>query len=272
MKKIFFLCCIMLIIPLTGLATEKPVWVEATGESQLGDTDTLKEVKDRAKRDAQSKAVEKAVGTFIKSHTLVSNFQLADDLIYAAVRGKIEKSETLQEGWDEKDRNLYRVRIKALVDPVYPGKDHGFSLKIAMSKNILKEDEEVRIFYQSSRECYVYIFSIAADGSVTVLFPNSVNKDNHLLLDKAYEFPPAGSPLKLKASFLPDFKGKTAEERIKIIATAREEAIVPLGFQEGMFKMYDAKSTGMISDLARKLNQIDPAEWTEATATYKIVR
>lgn len=33
-----------------------------------------------------------------------------------------------------------------------------------------------------------------------------------------------------------------------------EEAIIPLGFQEGMYEIYDAKSTGMISDLVKKLN------------------
>jgi hypothetical protein len=39
-----------------------------------------------------------------------------------------------------------------------------------------------------------------------------------------------------------------------------------------MFKVYDAKSTGMISDLVKKLNQIEPTDWTEATAVYRIVR
>jgi hypothetical protein len=254
------------------MADEGPLWVEAAGEALLGDVDTPKEVKERAKRDAQSKAVEKAVGAFIKSHTLVSNFQVADDLIYAAVRGKIEKVEILNEGWDEKDRNRYRVKLKALVGPVYPEKGQGLSLKVALSKSVLKEGEEAKIFYQSNSDCYVYIFSIAADGSVTLLLPNATNRDNRLVLDKAYEFPPTGSPIKLEAMFLPDFKGAFAEERIKIIATKKAEPIVPLGFQEGLFRGYDAKSTGMISDLVKKLNQLEPTDWTEATAVYRIVR
>jgi len=58
--------------------------------------------------------------------------------------------------------------------------------------------------------------------------------------------------------FLPDFKGKIAEERIKIIATKKKEELIPLRFQEGMFKVYDSKSTGMISDLVKRLNQLDP--------------
>lgn len=271
MKRAFFIIA-FLVIPLISSGADKPLWIEATGEASQSDIDTLKEVKDRAKRDAQSKAVEQAVGAFIRSHTLVSNFQVADDLVYAAVRGKIDKMEILHEGWDEKDRNLYRVTLKALVDPVFPEKGQGLSLKLALSKSVLKEGEETKILYQSNSDCYVYIFSIAADGSVTLLLPNAVNKDNHLALEKAYEFPPAGSPVKLEALFLPDFKGAFAEERIKVIATRKEEAIIPLGFQEGMFRVYDAKSTGMISDLVKKLNQLEPTDWTEATVVYRILR
>jgi len=263
---------IVLLFPLVSFAGEQPVWIEAAGEARQGEHDTLKEVKERAKRDAQAKAVEQAVGTFIRSHTLVSNFQVADDLIYAAVRGRAEKVDVLSEGWDEKDRGLYRVKVKALVAPVYPEKGQGLSLKAALAKTVLKEGEETRVQYQAGADCYVYIFSVAADGSVTLLLPNAANRDNRALSGRAYEFPPADSTLKLEAQFLPGFKGKEAEERIKIIATRKEEPIVPLGFQESMFTVYDAKSTGMISDLVKKLNQLEPADWTEATAVYKIVR
>lgn len=271
-KKLLAAIILLVVASSTVNATEKPVWVEAAGEASLGEVDTPKEVKERAKRDAQNKAVDKAVGSFIKSHTLVSNNQLAEDLVYASVRGKVEKMDILSEGWDEKDRNLYRVKLKALIEPVYPEKGQGISLKLSLSKDILKEGEETKIFYQSNSDCYVYIFSIAADGSVTLLLPNATNKDNRMLLSRAYEFPPANSPVRLQAMFLPDFKGASVEERIKVIATKKEEAIVPLGFQEGMFKVYDAKSTGMISDLVKKLNQLEPTDWTEATVVYRIVR
>ncbi|MBW2741479.1 MAG: hypothetical protein JRE64_22145, partial [Deltaproteobacteria bacterium] len=128
MKKLFVIFCI-LILPVCSFASEKPVWVEATGEAYLGEIDTPKEVKTRARRDAQKNALEKAAGVFIKSHTLVSNSQLAEDLIYAAVRGQIEKTEILQEGWDTEERSLYRVTLRALIRPVYPEKGKGLSIK-----------------------------------------------------------------------------------------------------------------------------------------------
>jgi hypothetical protein len=122
--------------------------------------DTLKEVKTRARCEAETKAVEVGMGTFIKSHTLVSNSQVAEDLIYAAVRGKITKEEVLSSGWDAKERNLYKVKIKALVEPVYPEKGDGLSAKLHLSKTNLKEGDDVKIFYQVSEDAYVYIFPL----------------------------------------------------------------------------------------------------------------
>jgi len=73
--KILFII-ILLLTPIESYTAEKPIWIDATGETYMSENDTLKEVKERAKRDAQNKAVEEGVGVFIKSHTLVSNSQL----------------------------------------------------------------------------------------------------------------------------------------------------------------------------------------------------
>lgn len=267
-----FLVVLLLLIPLITFAADEAVWVEASGEAWLGDMDTPKEVKDRAKKEAQNSAVEQAVGSFIKSHTLVSNNQVAEDLIYASVRGKIERMEMLSEGWEPGEKTRYRIKIKALVKPVYADRNQLFSLKAALTKSALKEGEETKILYQANADAFIYIFSIAADGSVTLLLPNSTNRDNRILADKAYEFPDAESSLRLVAMFLPGFKGAAAEERIKIIATRKKEEIIPLGFQEGMVKVYDSRETGMINDLVKKLSQLDPTDWTEATLVYKITR
>ena len=271
MKKILTIV-VFLILPLISLAAEKPVWLEADGEAYMGEIETQREVKERARRDAQNKALEKAVGTFIKSHTLVSNYQIAEDLIYAAVRGKITKEEIIKSDWDAKDRNLYKVKIKALIEPVYPEKGEGLSIKLSLSKTDLKEGEEVRIFYQVSEDSYVYIFSIAADGSVTLLLPNSNMMDNFTKVGEAYQFPPVDSRIHLKAMFLPNHKEISAEEKIKIIATRKKEGLLSIGFKEGIFQVYDAKSTGMISDLVRRLNQFELTDWAEATAVYHLER
>jgi len=271
MKSLLVILAVAL-LPLASPAAEAPVWVESSGEARQGEYDTLKETKDRARRDAQLRALETAVGTFIKAHTLVSNNQVADDLVYASVRGRVRQTEVLAEGWDEKDRTTYRVKLRILVEPVYPEKGEGISARLSLSRDQLHEGDDLKIHYQSSADGYVYLFSVAADGSVTLLFPNTLHKDNSVNKGTAYEFPPSGSPIRLLAAFLPGFKGTVAEEKVKLIATRKKEDLLPLGFQEGMFTTFDATSTGMINDLVRRLNQLDPAEWADATAVYRIVR
>jgi hypothetical protein len=252
-------------------ATDEPVTIEAEGEASLGDYDTPKEVMERAKRQALTKATEKAVGIFIKSHTLVSNFQLADDLIYASVRGRAKDPVIVKEAWDERGRT-YRVLMRTTVEPIYPEKGGGVALKLTMSKTVLKEGEEARVFYQANRDCYVYLFSVAADGSVTVLLPNSLHRDNLARANRAYAFPPPDSGIKLQARLVPGHVGDRAEERIKIIGTRQKEDLLPLGFQEAFFKVYDGRSTGMVSDLIRTLNRLEPADWGEAGLVYTISR
>ncbi|NLA40772.1 MAG: DUF4384 domain-containing protein [Smithella sp.] len=270
--KGIYILFITFLLPSVVCAAEAPVWVEATGEALMGEIETQKEVRERARREARNQAVEKAVGVFIRSHTLVSNAQVADDLIYAAVRGKIKSERTVSAGWDEKERNLYRVKIKALIEPVYPEKGEGLSVKLSLSRTDLKEGEDVKIFYSVSEDAYVYIFSIAADGSVTLLLPNVNTADNFTRAGKAYQFPQGDSRIRLTAMFLPNHQGTFAEERIKIVATRKKEPLLSLGFKEGVFQVYDAKSTGMISDLTRRLNQIEPADWAESTVVYTLKR
>ncbi len=256
-------------------AAEVPLWIVAEGESYQGDADTLKEVRDRAKRDAETRAIENAVGTFIKSHTLVSNHQIAEDLVYAAVRGKITKEEIISSGWDAANRNLYRVKIKALVAPIHreKGNENGESLeaKISLSRADLREGDEVQIYYQVNRDSYVYLFSIAADGSVTLLLPNSKTADHFVQGGTVHQFP-SDTGIRLRAMLLPGTDKGEAEEKIKVIATRQKDDLLPLGFREGTFQVYDARSTGMISDLVRRLNQMEPTDWTEATAVYTIRR
>jgi len=247
-------------------------WIISEGEAFQGEMDTLREIKDRAKRDAENKAVEQAVGTFLKAHTIVSNSQIAEDLLYAAVRGKIKKQQIISAGWDAKDRNIYRVKLRAIVEPVYPERGEGLVAKLSLSKTNLKEGEEVRLVYQVNKSCYVYIFSIAADGSVTLLLPNSAQPDHFAEGKKAYEFPNPDTSVRLTAMLLPGFESNTAEEKIKMIAIKQKDDLLTLGFKESMLRAYDAKSTGMISDLIRRLNQMEPTDWTDTTAVYTINR
>jgi hypothetical protein len=265
----FLLLVVLLIVPTLVFAAETAVWVEATGEAVGSDLDPPKEVMEQARNDAKRKAIEGAVGTFIRSHTLVTNGQLAEDLVFARVRGRIKMVKSISEKRDRRDPNHFLVRLRALVQPVYPQEGEGISITLSLSKTTLKEGEDVKIYYQTNADSYVYIFSIAADNSVTRLFPNSRDQDNFVRAHCGQVFPPDNYPIKLKAMSLPGLKQQPVVEKVKIIATRQREVVLQ-GFQEGLFQVYDAHSTGLVGDLARKLNRLDPADWGEALEVYSI--
>ncbi|WP_415238185.1 DUF4384 domain-containing protein [Seleniivibrio woodruffii] len=264
------LIALLLLISVGAFAAEPPITVEAEGTSVMGDADTIKETYTRALNDAQRNALETATGIFIKTRSLVLNSQLAEDLIYTAVKGRIIKYDILSKGFAAGTDREYVVKIKAVVEPYHPERTGGFSVDLALSKSELKAGDIISISYKVTEDAYVYLFSIAADGSVTLLLPNSVQRNNFAEKGKTYVYPDKDSKIVLTAQLLPGFKGKFAEERVKIIASKRKDDLLTLGFQEGMFITYDASSTGMMNDLVRRLNRLDPSEWTDSTVTYKI--
>ena len=251
------------------VAAEKTVTVVVTGEASGNDLESPREVCERAKADAQRTAIEQAVGTFIKSHTLVSNGQLAEDLIFARVRGAIERLELLSQERGATEHSC-RMKVRATVKPLYPAHQEGITIKAALSRSSVKEGEEISITTQVNRDSHLYIFVIGADNSVTQLLPNNEITANSIPAGQPYLFPPSESAIRLKAALLPQFRKTGATEKVKIIATRRPEPLLEKGFQEG-FAVYDAKSTGLVSDLLRRLNQLDPADWGETTLVYEIL-
>jgi hypothetical protein len=257
------------LLPITIFAAEKPIIIEVTGEAVGSDLEAPRELFERAKAEAQRTAVEQAVGTFVRSHTVVSNSELAEDLIHARVRGKVEKLEVLSQERDKHDPNHYRVKIRATVLPIFADKSEGITISAALSRTDLKEGDDVRLQYKVSCDSHVYIFIISADNSVTQLLPNADILQNSAKKNQMYHFPPTDSSIRLTAQLLPESKRIGAEERIKIIATKKEEPILHGGFKEG-FRVYDGKSTGLVSDLLKRLAQLETADWGETTLLYRI--
>jgi hypothetical protein len=70
--------------------------------------------RDQAIDDAMRKAVQQALGTFIKSETLVQNFQLVDDRILSWSAGYVKKYDILREGKIPID--TYEVQMRATVN------------------------------------------------------------------------------------------------------------------------------------------------------------
>lgn len=118
MRRLSYItCCIVilchLMVPMVVVAqseTNSKV-IEADGAGVVINND-LALARDNAINDSLRKAVEQAVGTVISSETIVKNFEVISDSIYAKSQGYIQNYKILKENVSD---SLYRVTIRATV-------------------------------------------------------------------------------------------------------------------------------------------------------------
>lgn len=115
MNRILVVVCLLLWLPQGRAQTAKPggvtITVTGLGSILAGD---VAAARDKAIDDAMRKAVQQALGTNIKSETLVKNFQLVEDRILSWSSGYVTKFDILREGAGKYD--TYEVEMRALVN------------------------------------------------------------------------------------------------------------------------------------------------------------
>ncbi len=109
-KNILFWCILLLG---TTAATGQTAEVTSKGLGSILNND-VGAARDQAIDDALRKAVQEALGTSIRSETLVQNFQMVEDNILSWSRGYVSNYEILKEGPGPYDS--YEVTIRAVVD------------------------------------------------------------------------------------------------------------------------------------------------------------
>ena len=244
------------------------VWVEVVGSARGSYNDPPYEIMAQARGNAEKKAIEQAVGTFVKADTLVINSILDHKSVISKVKGRLEKVEVLEEVRDKADPDVFHVKLRALVRPVPLAEEEGVQVQVALNNSSFTDGDILQIHYQTNTDAYIYIYSVAVDNSVTMLFPNSRYQDNLVLAGEEQVFPPPGSSVPCRVYAMPDQGESAANEKIMVVATRRREVILQ-GFQEGN-QFYTAKTTGTFGELYRKLSRLEPADYGEAVAAYSI--
>lgn len=69
--------------------------------------------RDDAIEDALKRGLEDALGLFVKSETLVENYQLIEDNIYSKTQGYVQKYDVISEG--KRNNELYEVKVRAII-------------------------------------------------------------------------------------------------------------------------------------------------------------
>ena len=253
------------------------IWVTAEGIVQLGNDTTLAEAAARSRELARSEAIEKAVGTFVKTQTVVYNTKVAEELVHSVRRGIVIEEKILEQGMraigEEKGTAawLYVTKLRAKVKPVPLERTTDHKIEVLLNRTVFHEGEEVQMAIIPSHDSYVYILNVRQDDGVTVLFPNKFSEDNFLTAKQELIFPNESQRqmgIRLRV-ILPPGQPK-AIEKLKVLATSKRLDLTHDQNQEGIFVVHPAEDQFLVTDLMRQLALLEDTTWSEMTIPYEI--
>lgn len=255
------------------------VWVTAEGVVHMGDDTTVAEAKARSRDEARRKAIEQAVGTFVKGQTVVYNAQLAEDLVRSLVRGIVVEEQVLEEGVRQLRQDSgapalqYATKLRAKVKPVRVEHKGDFRVKASLNKNVFQEREEMQITAVPSKDAYLHIFNVGQDDTVTVLFPNRFAQNNFVDAQKELVFPDeAQRTMGILLRVFPPAGANKALEKIKLIATTKKIDLLRGKIREGLYQVFPGQDTALVTDLLKELSTLEESEWAETTVPYEVRR
>ena len=253
MKKILTLLLLFLLLSCStqtitkNEAIKKPEVVKQTTKSEiidLGDnwykiTTNVKianispeQAKELALQKAYRLAIEKFSGIEIKTKSAYLQSFNSDELVVdnfseltnQASAGIILEKNIVEE-LDKKIGNLFYkiVTVKIKVGKQKGENDPYFSISANLNDDYFKEGEEIKLEIESSKDCYLTIFSITSDGKVATIFPNQYRNNNFLKANTMFKLPNERDKeigIKFEVNLLPNKKEDT--ETIKIIATKQK--------------------------------------------------
>ena len=255
------------------------IWVTAEGTVFFGDDSTIAEARTRSRDEARRKAIEQAIGVFVRASTVVYNFGLAEDLVHSIVRGVVIEEQILSEGLREVDIGrgqkalIHDTTLRALIRPVRAERRTNFAIKGNLNKSIFFANEEMVITVAASEAAYIHIFNVEQDNAVTVLFPNKFRRDNFFNARNELIFPDDElREMGVRLRVIPPPGATKALEKIKLIATKRNLALPQGKFNDASFQTYQGHDTGLVTDLMKELTKLEDTEWAEMTVSYEVLK
>lgn len=253
------------------------VSVTTTGEASIANL-TPEQAQGLALKRARLKAIEKVCGVVLQAETFVQNNVLQGDFIHSVSYGNIISEEIIR--WDaevfQKSKKrppelTYKVTLKADVLKEQGEPDPFYRVDVLLNKKVYQSGDEMIIKVSATKPSYLSVLNFSADGSVVLLFPNEIRKNNKIEGGKEYQIPSAADRkdiLKLQVSTLPGHKRDT--EFIKVIATREPIYLLDMLSVRGKYGVMETAQLA-VTELARLISSIPVKDRAEATATYEIV-
>lgn len=161
----------------------------------------------------------------------------------------------------------WEVHVTAHVQSDLGESDPGFRLRLSLDRTSYRETEPMTLKVVSTRDCYVTIFNLYSNDSLSVILPNSLVENNFVAKSDTLVLPPPGGGWKLAPTLLPEREN----DHEALLAVATKE-LIPFQIdghltKHGLYSMDDA-----LLAINRWLVDIELDQRTTGLATYVVFK
>lgn len=258
--------------------------IEASGEAILGNGMTPEQADHLAYEEALRNAMRQVCPVGNASPLAVFDNSLIMNLIQFANRGipantEILERQTISEPAQRNGERITvdyrRVRIRTRFVALAGESDTEFNVTISGIEPRYTEGQEMTVRVTATKDCYLYLFTVAADHSVMIFFPNRYRRDNTIKAGQSLEFPNAEDRRKGIEFVLEIPKGLGAQTMEWVTAIAVKHPVDFISgtqIQEALEKSYRKGDTDLIYALLEKLARLRSGDVAQDVKEYEVLR
>jgi hypothetical protein len=211
---------LLLLIMASSIVVAQPQWQKGIGSAAGTDIEVIRmKALNNARADALAKAgiTVQAGESKMVTESGKDFTDFYSSFAESSTKGIILEERIVREGALKQVKGTtyeLEIEIEAKVAVQQGEPEPSFSVKLESSKQIVKEGEPFMLTVTTTKSGYLTIFNVYQD-SLSVVFPNSIDKVNKLDANKLFVFPPhKGYQLQLA---LPQGKSTSSEIFIAVV-------------------------------------------------------
>ncbi len=127
--------------------------------------------------------------------------------------------------------------------------------------------DKIVVRFRATRDCHLTLLNVGTSGRLTILFPNSLHRDNAIKAGRDYSIPGPDY------GFEYELQGPPGIERLKAVATLENVTLLESNFDaEGSFFRVVPPATGArdIGLIQKKVASLPQQKWAEASSEFRV--
>ncbi len=127
--------------------------------------------------------------------------------------------------------------------------------------------QKIVVGFRSSQDCYLTLLNVGTSGKLTVLFPNSLHRDNFIQAGRDYRIP------EVEDDFDYELQGPPGVEKLKAVATLEKISLLESNFAAdgSLFRTVAAEDGARdIRVVQKKVASVPATKWAENACEFSV--